>query len=108
SGKDHSCTLDIMSDDIGALQCFQIHHIGVNQFQLVQADFHYVTSHRRVETELRQTALQRLLTTLEAGRHTAASAGFHTLVTFTGSLAEATSDTTTKPTLFGLGARRGT
>src|SRR5690606_10574563 len=108
SGKDHTCTLDIVSDDIRALQRFQIHHAGIHQLQFVQAACRYATSHGGGEAELRQTALQRLLTTLETGRYTTASTGFHTFVTFTGSLAEATSDTATKPTLFSLGARRGT
>src|SRR5690606_6423339 len=72
SGQDHAGPLHVVTDQVGLFQSFQIHHISVNQLQLVQADLRYLTGHGRVEAELGQTPLQRLLTAFKSSRYTTA------------------------------------
>src|SRR5690606_5613791 len=86
------------------LQAVQIHHVAVHTGQFGQTHFRSAHGFARGEAELRQTTLQRHLTTLETGLDGAARTGSLAFMTMTAGLAEAAADTTAEA----LGGRTGT
>src|SRR5690606_1973537 len=108
AGQDDLGTHILAADDVGIFQRLQIDDINIQLVQLAGADFGGHLRNARDEAELRQTAVQRLLTTLEAGSDGTAGAGGQTLVAAAGSLAQAAADTTTDAQLGWAGSGRGT
>src|SRR5690606_13822692 len=73
-------TLYVLVDDVGILQRLQGHDVAFHLGQLGSAHFSTIHGLQGYEAELRQTTVQRLLTTLEAGGDAAAGTGSLTLV----------------------------
>src|SRR5690554_2786195 len=88
---------DFIANNVCLFKSFQVNHIAFNLRQLMQANLGNITLQARGEAKLWQTAGQRLLTTLETGRHAAPGTGLQTLVTAATGFSETTSDTTTYP-----------
>jgi hypothetical protein len=96
-----------MTYQIGILQSLQ----SDNTLYLVQlgsTHFSAIHSLQGDEAELRQTAVQRLLTTLEARSDGATGAGGLTFVTTATSLTQTATDATARTVLLATGTRRGT
>src|SRR5690606_11224767 len=100
-------TLHVLVDDVGILQRLQSHDVAFDLGQLGGTHFGTTQSLQGNEAELRQTTVQRLLTTLETGSDGAAGTGSLTLVAAATGLAQTATDTTTGAGLFAARARRG-
>src|SRR5690606_11484981 len=94
----HLHTTDNAGDQVCFTKRLQINDFCSQVYQLAGADFRSNTTNTGRETVLRQTTLQRHLPDLETCTHCSAAARLLTLVTSTGSLAEATTDTTANAT----------
>src|SRR3569832_1978390 len=105
AGQDDLGALRLLRHDVRRLQRQQIDDIALNLAELVQTHFRRETRHRRIETHLGQTALQRHLAAFEADLMKAASARRLTLVAAAAGLAEAGADAATAALGRLLGAR---
>src|SRR5690606_2490683 len=108
TGQDDLGPHKLAANDVGIFQCLQINDINVQFVQLAGTNFG--SNHRNSggKAELRQTTVQRLLTTLETRSDLTAGARSQTLVAAAGSLAQAAADTTTDAQLGWACTGRGT
>src|SRR5690606_3736414 len=100
-------TLYVLVDDVGILQRLQGHDVAFHLGQLGSAHFSTIHGLQGYEAELRQTTVQRLLTTLEAGGDAAAGTGSLTLVAAATGLAQTATDTTAGTMLLAACTRCG-
>src|SRR5690606_30703027 len=94
-------------DDVGLLKRSQAHDITLDLRQLRGTHLGSSGADARIEAKLRQTLLQRHLTTLETGADVTALASLLTFVTAGRGFTQAATDTTTNTLLgvFGTGCR---
>src|SRR5690606_78219 len=99
--------LHVAVDQVGILQSLQGDDVALDLGQLGGTDFRTIHGLQRGEAELRQTTVQRLLTTLEARSDGAAGTGGLTLVTTATGPAHAAPDTAAQTMRLATGTRRG-
>src|SRR5690606_2452883 len=79
TGQHDFYALYVVIDDVGVFEALQSYNVAFNLGQFGSTHFCAIHGFQRNEAELRQTAMQRLLTTLEAGSDLATGTGSLTL-----------------------------
>ena len=108
TGQHDFHTLHVLVDDVGILKALESNDVTLDLGQLGGTHLSAIHSLERDKAELRQTTMQRLLTTLEARGNRATGARGLTLVATATGFAEPAADTTARTQLFATGTRRGT
>src|SRR5680860_594728 len=103
AGQNNLGFANFVADDVGLLKGCKIHDIAFDLRQFIQANFCNITLLARRKAKLRQTASQRLLTTLKTRSNTATRTGFQTFVTTATGFTETASDTTSDASSGGTG-----